>query len=287
MDTDYNWNIGNLAYPDIQKYLQSKDIIMVPLASLEQHSLHCPLFTDMITAREVVRRAAAEAEVLYTPESWIGYSPHHMGPPGQGLGTITVRAQTFVDLYYDIARSLIHHGFNKIIFVTGHASNMKIIDPLLRRLRYETNALVGVCRPFAENYMGIIKDVLEGPPEETPGWHAGELETSQVMAHDPKLVHMERAQPYARTKTPAFLPAAFVKKDGTPTVEFEGHGFYFVFPMEHREFSETGLIGNPFRATAEKGEECLRRFGSYLARALKELSKVEVQVKNREWIDRV
>jgi creatinine amidohydrolase len=287
MDTDYKWNIGNLTYVDIQTYLRVKDIIMVPIASLEQHSYHCPLFTDMITAREVVRRAAEEAEVLYTPESWFGYSPHHLGAPGNGLGTITIRADTFVNLYYDVARSLIHHGFNKILFVTGHASNMKIIDPLLRRIRYQTGALVGVCRPYAENYMGLLADVLEGPKEETPGWHAGELETSQVMAHDERLVHMERAQPYSRTKTPAFLPASFVKTDGTPEVAFEGHSFYFVFPMEHREFSDTGLIGNPFRATKEKGEQALQRFGSYLARALKELEKVEVEVKNREWIDRV
>ena len=113
MQTDYKYNMGNLAYPDIQDYLKKKDIVMVPIASLEQHSYHCPLFTDMITAREVVYRAAQQAEVLYTPESWIGYSPHHMGPPGLGLGTITVRAETFRNLYYDVARSLIHHGFKR------------------------------------------------------------------------------------------------------------------------------------------------------------------------------
>lgn len=258
---------------------------MVPIASLEQHSYHCPLFTDMITAREVVRRAAEEAEVMYCPECWVGYSPHHLGPPGKGIGTITVRAETFCNLYYDIARSLIHHGFNKIIFVTGHASNMKIVDPMIRKLKYETNAMIAFYKPYAENYFGIIKDILEGPPEETPGWHAGELETAQVMAHDEKLVHMERAVKGERTKTPAFLPDAFLKKDGTPSVEFEGYN-YFVFPMEHREFSDTGLIGNPFRATKEKGEEALKRFGSYLARALKELEKVKIVVKNREWVDR-
>ena len=285
METDYKWNIGNLTYPDIAEYLKRKDIIMVPIASLEQHSYHCPLFCDMITAREVVARAAAEAEVLYTPESWIGYSPHHMGPPGLGLGTITVRAETFNNLYYDVARSLIHHGFNKIIFVTGHASNMKIIDPMLRRIKYETGAMVGVYKPWAENYLGLLEDLLEGPPEETPGWHAGELETSQVLAHDEKLAHMERAVKAERTKTPPFLPESFMKTDGTPMVEFEGYS-YFVFPMEHREFSDTGLIGNPLRGTKEKGEEAFRRFASYLARALKELEKVKIEVRNREWTRR-
>jgi creatinine amidohydrolase len=197
-----------------------------------------------------------------------------------------VRAETFRNLYYDVARSLIHHGFNKIVFVTGHASNMKIIDPLLRKIKYDTNALVCVYKPYAENYFGMIADLLEGPPEETPGWHAGELETAQVLAHDEKLARMDRAVKSERTKTPPYLPESFMKKDGTPSVEFEGWN-YFVFPMEHREFSDTGLIGNPLRGTKEKGEESFKRFGAHLARALGELEKVKIEVTNREWKDRV
>ena len=57
--------------------------------------------------------------------------------------------------------------------------------------------------------------------------------------------------------------------------------------MEHREFSDTGLIGNPLRATKEKGDKANRRFGEHLGRALKELEKVTVVVKNREWTNRV
>jgi len=287
MELDFpTWNMGHLCYPDIQEYLKHKDIIMVPVASLEQHSFHCPLLTDSIHCEAITKIAAEYAKVLYTPQLWIGYSPHHMGPPNSGLGTVTVRSETWRNLMYDVCRSLIHHGFNKIMLVVGHASNMKIIDPLMRSLKYETGALIGICRPWAENYLGIVKDILEGPPEETPGWHAGELETSQVMSVDEKLVRMDRAVKGERTKTPAFLPDAFLKKDGTPSVEFEGYN-YFVFPMEHREFSDTGLIGNPFRASAEKGTQANRRFGEHLGRALIELGKVNIEVRNREFINRV
>lgn len=286
MQTDYRYNLGNLTAFDVREYLKKKDVIMIPIASLEQHSWHCPLLTDTITAREVAYRAAQEAEVLYTPESWAGYSPQHLGPVNGGLGSITIRASTFLALYYDICRSLIHHGFNKLVFVNGHASNMKVFDPLLRRIKYETGALVCVYKPYAENYMGMIADVLEGPPEETPGWHAGELETSQVLAHDEKLARMERATKAERTKTPAYLPQSFLKTDGTPSVAFEGYT-YFVFPMDHRDFSDTGLIGNPLRATKEKGEEALARFGKHLARALKEIGELDIKVHNREFVDRV
>ncbi len=127
---------------------------------------------------------------------------------------------------------------------------------------------------------------MEGPPEETPGWHSGELETSQILAVNEKWVRMDRAIKSEVTKTPPFLPKSFLKKDGTPNVEFEGYQ-YFVFPMEHREFSDTGLIGNPLRASKEKGEKANRRWGEHLGRALKELEKVKVEVKNREFINRV
>lgn len=280
------WNMGHLCYPDVQEYLKHKDIVLVPVASMEQHSYHCPLLTDSIHCEAITKIAAEYAQVLYTPQLWIGYSPHHMGPPNEGLGTVTVRAETWRNLMYDICRSLIHHGFNKIMMVVGHASNMKIIDPLMRSLKYDTGAFIGICKPWAENYLGIVEDILDGPPEETPGWHAGELETSQVMSAQEKLVRMDRAVKGERTKTPPFLPGAFLKKDGTPSVEFEGYN-YFVFPMEHREFSDTGLIGNPFRATKEKGDEANRRFGEHLGRALKEIEKVKIEVKNREWLDRV
>lgn len=279
------YNMGHLAYPDIQEYLKHKDIVMVPVASLEQHSFHLPLLTDTIGVTEITRRAADEAKVLYTPEIWLGYSPHHLGPAGMGIGTITVRASTFQGIIYDVGRSLIHHGFNKILIVNGHASNMKMIDPVLRALKYDTGAWIGLCKPYAERYMGLVSDILENPPEETPGWHASELETAQILAADEKLVRMDRAVKTEFTKTPAFLPECFLKKDGAPDVQFEGYQ-YFVFPMEHREFSDTGLIGNPFRATKEKGLEAFKRFSAHLVRALKEFEKIKVEVKNREFVNR-
>jgi creatinine amidohydrolase len=258
---------------------------LIPIASTEQHGPHLPLSTDTVTAYEVSKRAAEQADVLYTPTVWTGYSPQHMRGPGQGMGTITIRAETLNNLLYDIARSLIHHGFNKLIFVNGHGSNVKVIDPLLRRIRYDTGALVAFYKPYAERYMGLIKDLMENPPDETPGWHSSELETSQMLAHNAELVRMERAAA-TETHIPRWLPAAFSKADGAPDVQFKGYQ-YFQFPMDHDEFTDTGVIGNPLRATAEKGEEAFRRYADHLVAAIAELSKVDVHVHTREFRERV
>lgn len=164
--------ILDLAPPDIAWFRERSDIILVPIGSCEQHGAHLPIGTDTITALEVSRRAALKADVPYTAPFWAGYSPQHMRETESSVGTITLRAETLNAVLYDILRSLIHHGWNKLILVNGHGSNTKVLDPLLRRIKYETGALVALYKPYAERYIGILDGLLENPPEETPGWHA-------------------------------------------------------------------------------------------------------------------
>ena len=83
-----------------------------------------------------------------------------------------------------------------------------------------------------------------------------------------------------------WLPDSFLKSDGAPDVQFEGYQ-YFSFPMDHGEFSRTGVIGNPMTATPAKGEEALERFSNHLARAIDEFRALDVTVKKRAFEDRV
>jgi creatinine amidohydrolase len=280
------YSMADLSADEIGEYLRNDDTILIPMASLEQHGPHLPLATDSITAYEVARRAARQAKVLYTPTVWHGYSPQHLREPLRGSGSITLRADTLLALLYDIGRSLVHHGFRRLIFVNGHGSNAKVVDPLLRRLRYDTGAIVVFYKPYAERYLGMLTDILENPPEEMPGWHSSELETSQVMAFDETLVDTSRMAP-TEVRAPSWLPPAFSKSDGAPDIEFEGYQ-YFVMPFDHQEFSPTGVIGNPMRATKEKGEIAFQRFADHLERAIAELRKAEVQIREEaiEWRER-
>jgi creatinine amidohydrolase len=280
-----SWDLGDLTFVDIQEYLKVKDVVLVPMASLEQHGPHLPLYTDTLTALEVSRRVSEHIGVLHTPPLWMGYSPQHMHEPGAGRGTITVKSTTLLAVMYDVGRSLIHHGFNRVIFINGHGSNIKVVDPVLRQLRYDTGALVGFVKPYMERYTGILKGLMENPPEETPGWHASELETSQDLAWNEKFVRMERAA-FTKAHIPEALPPSFGKKDGMPDVEFEGYT-YFNFPMEHHEFIESGVIGNPLRATKEKGEEAFKRLSEHTARGVLELMQLPVNVHTREFKDKV
>lgn len=269
----------------VQEWVEETDVILVPIGSTEQHSKHLPLGTDSMSAIQTVENAAPKANVPHTPIVWTGYSPHHMRQPGNGSGTITLRSRTYQDVLNDIGRSLIYHGFNKIVYVTGHGSNQKVIDSVLRNIRYETGALPCLYLALAESDLSLIGDEMDTSEEETPGWHSAELETSEVLSYDEELVDWDAAEKNL-AQAPDQLPDTFEKKTGAPGLTFKGwSGFWF--PFEHHEYSKTGTIGNPMPATKVKGEKCYHEiYPNHLAEFCKELKKLDIEVHTREWPER-
>ena len=276
MERGKSYNIMDLGYDDVAEFAKKNDTIIVSMGSTEKHGAHCPLGTDSFTAMGVIERAAELSDTLYTPLIPVGYSPHHMGEVNQGTGTLTFSGNTYRAVVYDIAMSLIYHGFSKMIFVTHHGSNSKVIDDVLRKIRYETGAFVGWYKTPTERTFSIVGDIMDGPAVETPGWHAGELETSTAWAYKPSSVAMGRAH-QDRTHAPEFMGDQFSKHDGSGFVAFMGAESMWV-PMEHHEYSDSAIIGNPLRATKEKGEQYFEVAGKALAALIEEVKKMDVQV---------
>ena len=276
--------LHDLTYKDVADYLKRCDVVMVAMGSLERHGAHIPLGCDALTTWEVVRRASEKSSVIYTPIIPYGYSPHHMHHVGEGTGTITLSAETYRRVVYDIAKSLIYHGFNKIVFVTHHGSNSKVVDEVLRRIRYESGAFTCWYKTPTEREYNALKGIIEGPPEETPGWHSGEIETATCLAYDETLVDMTQAVK-DRTHAPSWMGPAFTKKDGSGMVEFKETEQVWV-PMEHHEYSDTSTIGNPFRGSKEKGMKYFEHSASHLAAFLEEVKKFAIQVTCRDFPNR-
>ena len=129
------WNMGYLTYPDVQEYLKQKDIVIASrrLASSSTR-IAVPGSPTAFIARPSPKSWRSMPRSYCTPQMGVGYPPHHMGPPNLGLWApspcgLRDLAQHWT---YDICRSLIHHGFNKLILVVGHASNTTCIDPSTR-----------------------------------------------------------------------------------------------------------------------------------------------------------
>lgn len=279
-------NLLTMSYAEVEERLREpgQDVILVALGSTEKHGAHIPLGTDSYVTMEVVKRTAEATDVLHTPLMPFGYSPHHMGRHLDGAGTITLRAETYRRVMYDVARSLIFHGFKRIIFVSHHGSNIKPVDEVMRAIRYQTGAFISFYKTPTEREAVVIQDLFDNSPEETPGWHSSELETACLMATADGLVDMDQAVD-DRTHAPAYMGDAFSKIDGTATVKFQGSENIFV-PMEHHEYSDTATIGNPFRATKEKGLAMFERMAKHLADYVDEVREFEVEITESDFPDR-
>ena len=285
-ERDRKHNLLTMSFSEVEERLgeTGQDVVLVPLGSTEKHGAHIPLGTDSYVTMEVVQRVAEAADVMYSPLMPFGYSPHHMGRHLEGAGTVTLQAETYRRVMYDVARSLIYHGFTKIVYVSHHGSNTKPIDELMRALRYQTGAFVAFYKTPTEREATVVQDVFENPPEETPGWHSSELETSCLMATADELVHMDRAVE-DRAHAPAYMGDAFSKIDGTGTVKFQGSENIWV-PMEHHEYCDTAVIGNPHRATKDKGLEMFDRMAAHLRDFVFEVRDFDVEVRNSEFEER-
>jgi creatinine amidohydrolase len=278
------FSLLDIPWVDAQRHCEEANgVILVPIGSTEGHGHHCPLGTDTVIAQAVVTKAAQKAQVPYAPMIPVGVSPQHLeGRPG----TLTVREHIYVEFLRDICRSLIHHGWTKLVLVNIHEGNTPAIWSLMRRVKYESGALfVGV--DLAGLMRSMLDDIVENPPEELPSWHASEVETSLVMGIDRDMVKWERAAKDMPHTPVAVAGLAKFRQDAgfSKSIKFAGHSVFL--PQENADYSDTGTVGNPLRASEVKGRKILDRFSDYVADLVKELKRLKVEVRERAFIDRV
>ena len=123
--------LSELTSPEIAA-LPRDTVILIPVASCEQHSLHLPVWTDSFIGQDVARRVHEKVpdDVLVLPVQWLGYSQHHSRYPG----TVSAISDTHMDLMMDIVDSMVRHGFRKILLQNSHGGNGAGIQVLLQRL---------------------------------------------------------------------------------------------------------------------------------------------------------
>jgi creatinine amidohydrolase len=192
-----------------------------------------------VAERTARRLQAAGTPALVTPCVWSGLAEHHM-PFG---GTLTLDEEGFAAVVGGIARAVARHGFRRIALVNGHGGNVEAIATAAIILTRSLGVpVVGVTYWLAN--ADTFGAILEDQPTVM---HACEAETSMMMAVQPDCV---RVQNIPRAVPKRFAPAA-------------PPGF-----KRHRGFAEmtdTGVIGDPRKATAEKGERLLEAAATRLA----------------------
>lgn len=273
--------IFDLAWPDVKELINKTDVVLVPCGSCEQHGPHLPCGIDSYAGYYVAIEAAKKAGVAVAPLQPYGYSPFHVRPDEPG--TLTLSAKTFFSVMYDIGRSLIYHGFKKIVYVTGHTANMPTLEYVIRALRYETGALAIAYAGDTEEFSERCMDLIDGK-DQLPGWHAGEVETSGALLFCPELVHMDRLEKQLPF-TPDWLPEGCVKDSGSGfKMKFKGYPIHVAF--DQWEYAETGVMGNPHLASKEKGEKIYARMIDLFAEFLVALKDAKVEIKKRDFPER-
>lgn len=177
--------IQNNSWQELEeRRIKAKNLAIIPIGSTEQHGYHLPLGTDSMVANLIAEDAAEETNTVVAPTVWYGWCPHHMVLPG----SITVRPEVLLELFYDIIKALHHHGFDKFVAINGHRIvNIAWMQIAAERAQRELGVKVVIFDPA---YMS--KDFVESVGYGPVG-HAEEIESSHMLYKMPELVHMEKA----------------------------------------------------------------------------------------------
>ena len=182
MKTDY----GKFTWPEI-KTVDKDRVVLLPVGAMEDHGPHLPLDTDNLIITRIVEGVAAAipAEVLLLPTIPFGFNEHHKDFPG----VIYIQPETLMHFVVDVAKSLVHHGFRRILILNGHGSNHPVLDLAARKTVIQTE-----CLCVSASYWNLMSDTLKAERRSATGGmsHAGELETSFMLHLRPELCHMER-----------------------------------------------------------------------------------------------
>ena len=207
---------------------QDPELAILPVGSLEQHGPHLPLMTDWAIAAELGRRVAEKTGGFLLPALPISTCREQMGKKG----SVWMEPTTFYQMMHDIIMSLKTQGFKKVGILQCHGG-IFIMTPLVRDLNAKFNPDLMVVNVDG---CAFFDTLLKEGIIETSELHAGETETSQILAIAPETVHMDRAVDFVPNVPRPYL----------------SYGSIF-------RASPTGVWGYPSYASAEKGERALER----------------------------
>ncbi len=177
-----------LTSPDFVSAVEkSASTCIIPLGILEKHGPHMPLGTDLIDVREIAIRAAKKEYAIIFPPFYFGQIYEARQQPG----TVAYSPQTVLSILQETCDELHRNGIDKIILVNGHGGNNSLL-PYFCQIQLEKQKAYAVYLFRPEDSAAYLEK-LENMRQTDWDGHAGETETSLMLAHRPDLVHIDRA----------------------------------------------------------------------------------------------
>jgi creatinine amidohydrolase len=267
----YFWS--DLNTQDFASLNKSRTIAVLPLAATEQHGPHLPLSVDADIVNGVVGHAlpilkatAPDLPVYFLPTQAIGLSPEHAAFPG----TLTLKPETLMRLWTDIAESVNAAGIHKLVLFNAHGGHAGAMDVVSRDLRARLGMLVYSVSWYQLpllNAEGKDVNALFSDHEHRFGVHAGEVETSVMLALKPQSVQMDKAQNFHSTS-----------EERAAKFSILGNGKSAKLAWQMQDYNAAGAAGNAAAATAAKGQALLDAAGRSLAQLLVEIDQLPADI---------
>ncbi|HEX2653492.1 MAG TPA: creatininase family protein [Xanthobacteraceae bacterium] len=246
--TEVAWN--RLTAEELREKAAQDAIVLLPVASTEQHGPHLTTGVDMFLAGEGCRRAAQIVSktrpIVVAPVVWMGLAEHHIAFGG----TFSLSISTYHALLRDLCRSILRAGFKKILIVNGHGGNIAALNALITDLTHELDAPIATTTLYnLPHESGAYAKILE---DQQGVRHACEAETSMMLAIAPDCVRRERIGE-------AFGPGGNRGLGIVPALNLW---------KSFQEITPSGVMGDARKATAEKGEKLFDSAAELLAERL-------------------
>ena len=242
--------------------LAARTVAVLPVAATEQHGPHLPLNVDTTLVNGMVQAALPhlqpDALVLFLPTQTVCLSNEHQA----FAGTLSLSAQTVLRMWTEIGECVHRAGVQRLVLFNSHGGNVSLMDLVARDLRARLGMMVWHASwfnlPLGDEVTGLF------PPEEHRfGIHAGDIETSLMLALKPEQVDMGQARHFHSQSELRASQCAVL-----------GNGRSAKLGWQMQDYNPQGAVGNAAEATADKGKALLAAAGLQLAALLHEVAEL-------------
>jgi len=260
---------ADLCSSDFAALNPARTVALLPLAAIEQHGPHLPLSVDTDLLEGVLAAAAPHLEaqwpVYVLPTQALGYSSEHQ----RFAGTLTLQPETVLRLWCEIGQSVARAGVRKLLLFNGHGGHNGLLEVAARELRSQYGLLV-----YGASWFNLPlldqqgQDLLQrlSAEERRFGIHAGQIETSMMLALRPHTVRMQQAR--------HFHSSSEERARRWPIL---GNGRSARLGWQMQDYHPEGAVGNAAAADAAFGQALLHAGGRALAELLREFSQLPLE----------
>jgi creatinine amidohydrolase len=243
-------------------------VAVLPVAAIEQHGPHLPVSVDTTLVNGVVEASLAhlpaQLPVLFLPTQQVGKSNEHIRFPG----TLTLSAQTVMAVWMELGACVARAGFKKLLLLNSHGGQVSMMDIVARDLRTAHDLIVYSSNwyslPLGEAVLGMFSS-----EEHRFGIHAGDIETSMMLALRRQYVDMTQARDFKSSS-----------QERAAKYPILGNGSSAKLGWQMQDYNAMGAAGNASAATAAKGQALLDAAGLQLALLLQEISSLPLSTLN-------